>query len=207
MKSPIHFVRIIAFLALTQLAFVACAPKRGNDEPCGFVRNGSNYRVSWKYNVPIKIQMHSSVPTEFKPAILSAMKRWENLSEREFFLVDQIDNRDYPGARDSKNVIYWNHTWLEESPRRQAVTVIHWNNSTISEGDILINAKDFEYSTAASADYNKVDFESLMVHEFGHLLGLTHQDSSTGVMAPMLGYGVIRREPSKDLVPLLSCEY
>ena len=48
---------------------------------------------------------------------------------------------------------------------------------------------------------------SLTFHEFGHALGLAHNDSQDSVMQASLGYGEVRVSVSKDDQSSMACEY
>jgi len=66
---------------------------------------------------------------------------------------------------------------------------INWSSSNIHEADIKINAEHFNYATLNDELQGAVvDFTSLMVHEFGHVLGLAHNDDIDSVMMPKLGF-------------------
>jgi hypothetical protein len=67
----------------------------------------------------------------------------------------------------------------------------------ISHADILVNYDNFEFSTDGSAGY---DLETVIVHEFGHFLGLGHDQSSpaNSVMYPTISRFTQNRTPKAD---------
>jgi hypothetical protein len=55
--------------------------------------------------------------------------------------------------------------------------------------------------------FSGVDFESLVLHELGHVLGLAHTATIGSVMVPSLASGLVRRTPSETDIQALKCEY
>jgi hypothetical protein len=55
--------------------------------------------------------------------------------------------------------------------------------------------------------FTGVDFESLVLHELGHVLGLAHTATIGSVMVPSLASGYVRRMPSVTDIQALKCEY
>ena len=152
--------------------------------------------------------IHKSVPPEFDAAIVAAAQKWNSGKGKKLISVYRDDTWDSPPASDKKNGIYWMLDWDEDSAKEQARTSTRYDLSRIVDSDIRINAKNFTfYSEPQKNNPNsEVHLESLLVHEFGHALGLQHF-SEAGVMLPTLKGGVVRNEPSSYELKELGCEY
>src|SRR5690606_33904804 len=106
------------------------------------------------------------------------------------------------------NIIYWLKEWDPSRTFEQARTTIYWYDSQIYEADIKINAEHFSYSFGDEPEVGRVDLESLVLHELGHVLGLAHpEDGSDSVMNAYLRSSYLRREPLPMDLSSLSCEY
>lgn len=200
-----NWLWIIILSALTS----ACAKKVEPEEACNFVQNSSLQRVSWKNQFPIDFYIHESVPPEHYRAIQSAMAQWEVRLRRPLFRLVGIDNSQaVNGVKDSRNVITFSSEWELQNMNEQARTTIYWVGDRIFEADVRLNGSGtFEFSGGQEPEPGKVDMESLMVHELGHVLGLQHNDAGPSVMATTLAAATLRRLPGTSDVQSLQCEY
>lgn len=174
---------------------------------CNFITNNLGVRVSWKSAPPIYFRITPSVPAKFDSAIASAARKWNN-THRTLILVSRDNNYTQPPAENGVNAIYWMNEWSSSSPNEQARTSVNWNLSKITDTDIKINAKNFSYYIDSDENQNgKVHLESLLVHEFGHALGLSHILERTSVMQPTLDSQTTRNQPGWVDMDSLNCEY
>ncbi len=202
-KNKINRVLLLLFFLIA-----ACAQKLEPEQSCNFVQNGQLQRVSWKGRVPVTLTISSSVPEEFHESIRLAASEWNYRLGR--FMFDVRTGGDVGGspAKDGQSVIYWINNWESGKELEQARTTIFWKGTFISEADIRINARDFAYSVTDVAEPSRVDFESLLVHELGHVLGLQHVEVGKGsVMEAQLAHGTERRVPGNVDLESLKCEY
>ena len=206
-----NFVRryvYVLFLVSMFLSFEACGPKFESEEACQFVQNGIGQRVSWNSALPVKVFIHESVPREYYSSVESALRRWDSaLGSRPLFVLGGVVNHGDAPVQDGASVIYWRESWLGGQVGEQARTTVFWEGSQIQEADIQFNARDFEFFSGDQVINGAVDFESLLVHELGHLLGLSHSAKDRSVMVTRLSSGVLRRVPAKTDVDSLRCEY
>jgi hypothetical protein len=181
-----------------------CAKPPDAETACGFVQNSWGQRVSWKSQVPIKLYFDSSVPSQFYQAIQNAIQTWEKGIGRKVFVLSGSLPASAP-AQDGVSVIYWLGSWEQTAARQQANTTIYWVDNRITEADIRVNAQNHTMSMEPSmAD---VDVESLLLHEFGHVLGLRHIDDAPSVMAKSLMPGYQRRSLYAADTASIKCEY
>ena len=69
------------------------------------------------------------------------------------------------------------------------------------EADVVIDPT-WEWTTSAPVSW---DLQSVVAHEFGHVLGLRHSPDGQGLMAEKYTLGTIRRQPTgADLIPLVA---
>ena len=205
-----------AILLLSQLLLAGCgnnlwqslSPSYSSQEACGFVQNVYGQRISWKGKTPIPIAIHESVPAKFYPAIEGAIKQWETAIGRPLFQITTYGVKGPLQPRqDGLNVIYWMDTWEADRSSEQARTLVQWVGNEIREADMRINAKDYTFYLDTAASAREVHFESLIVHELGHVLGLKHNDSGGSVMATYLASNTERDQvPGKD-TSSVHCEY
>jgi hypothetical protein len=209
---PLHKRIIIFITAFTGILLLqACGRELPHEEPCNFVQNSNLQRVSWEDSVPVDLHLDSSIPAEYVTAIQGAIQHWnqvgQTLRKKDFFrLRTEVRGASTP-AQDNFSKIYLMNTWEANKPTEQARTTIYWSGSRIYEADIRINEKNFDFYMSNSADYSKVHLESLLVHEFGHVLGLAHTDAADSVMQVSLANGKSRTELGHNDLSSVQCEY
>ncbi|HWU44764.1 MAG TPA: matrixin family metalloprotease [Bdellovibrio sp.] len=193
-------------LLLTALLIESCAPKSQTD--CGFVQNSYGERVSWKDTAPITVSIHESVPDEFVGAIQSAADTWEKSAGHKLFIINtkKVTGPIAP-HKDGSNIIYFMDTWDAAKPTEQARTSIYWTGDQIGEADIRVNALNFKFYWNGQKNSTEVNFEALILHELGHVLGLKHKDSGGSVMATYLPSGLDRIQLAATDVTDIKCEY
>jgi len=197
---------IIALAALLQ----ACSRPLPPQESCNFVQNPELQRVSWKKNLPLKLYLHSSVPSEAYAAIDRAIKEYNDKlggGEEIFRVVSRSQGGDMNPQRDGYSMIYWFKTWDAAKPTEQARTTIYWQGAEIFEADMRINAYNFRYYYGDDSSFSDVDLDSLVLHELGHALGLAHNQASGSVMNVTLDQGQDRRKLGTIDMSSLKCEY
>ena len=200
---------IMSFSVLEAYAKIQSSDSAIQD--CGFVQNIYNHRLSWKGELPIKLSLHESVPTEMIPAIQSAIETWnKNFGKKVFEISSTVvkGSKSLTSLKDGLNVIYWFNKgeWNGEADD-QARTVISWIGNKIQEADILINADYVQFYSGKIHKKNQVDLQSVALHELGHVLGLKHNDSRPGIMATYLKKNTERRQLLMADLASIRCEY
>ena len=211
------------------VGLTGCQLELEPQKACGFVQNSDERRVSWKTKRRIDLYVHESVPARFDVALRKAVKGWNELlfaatgvSGIMHFALDAEgghgDNAPivkYPGAnkptRDARSTVHLMSTWDSKKSSQQAVTTTYWTGALITEADIRFNGRHFDFFVGQgveSTEHGHIHFESLSLHEKGHLLGLAHSQSSGSVMRPSLSanYERLLRVEGHDY-DALKCEY
>jgi hypothetical protein len=180
-----------------------------DEKSCGFIQNSGGARVSWDSRLPITFFIEKSVPEKFRVAIVNAADDWNRSSGKNLIQISsQIVTSDQ-WKIDGQNIIYWiDHTGVFTTASQQAKSLLRWQGVAMSDVDILINAQDWMFYLTDPENKSALHLESLMVHEFGHSLGLIHQPVSKSVMYMSLGGSVVRNQPLPDPeLQDLGCEY
>jgi matrixin len=100
---------------------------------------------------------------------------------------------------------YWDHEGVENVI---AYTTVSFSRATgeIRGADIDVNTANNAFTTALTGDVDK-DLQSILVHEFGHMLGLAHSEDASAVMFAQYAPGKILRQPTPDDLEALCAAY
>ena len=204
---------LVIFIFMLGLSWKAYGPNGlgqglSAHEDCGFVQNVYGQRISWKGQLPITLKIHVSVPQEMVPAIYEAVDVWnQTLQKRIFEITEHHLKGPVLSKKDTHNVVYWSYQWEAKNSDEQARTNVYWVGDEIRESDIMLNAQDNSFYFGHYTTAKDIDLVSVMVHEFGHVLGLKHNDARRSIMATYLNPLQERREIPKNDVESVSCEY
>lgn len=174
------------------LVLGGCAPKRD----CA----GGRFQ-----ELPITMVMDSAEETMFIEATKLAMDAWRDQTGVEVFKLVTKPNQGVPPTTvDGVNSIHVYRTIPSNfGSNKQAVATVYFTPQKLYvEGDILINADTFRYYTGDVPNtLSRVNLESLMLHELGHVLGIeNHSEEPESVMRAELANGHYRMKLSaKDL--------
>jgi len=210
------FRKLIFLIPLLSLGLVlqACGIKPKPEESCNFVQNGDLQRVSWGAQTPVIMYIDSKVPGEFFESIQRAADNWNKAVGREVIKIGGWTDRVPVPRQDQVNVIYYLQDWESNKENEQARTTIYWGGDRIYEADIRINNHNFEFFGGSEPIVGRVDMESLILHEMGHVLGLGHTNLKNSVMVKSLPHATeavpgsaFRRKLSGDDTSSVQCEY
>lgn len=144
--------------------------------------------IGWKTNVNFLVS--SDAPDAVVEAAQNAAQTWGDAVGQVVLTFTGVSESTrgknlYASLDDDKTYLYYEHTWASttsKSATTLATTV--WENANNSEqivkGDVILNAETYDFVDAmadlpSNADENRiVDAETVILHEFGHLLGLDH---------------------------------
>lgn len=179
-----------------------------SEADCGFVQNSYGQRVSWKKNIPVVIAIHNNYPPEYEDILKSAAHHWDEAAGMTLFRFEKRSSYASNSAqKDSLNAVYWMQDWPEVQKNLQALTNLYWKNNQITEADIAIDHKYFNFFTDAATTPYDVHLESLLIHELGHVLGLKHRSTVPSVMWAVLNGAVKRDTLTAADRKTIKCEY
>lgn len=191
----------------------ACGMKPAAQDSCNFVQNSDQQRVSWGSQTPVVLYIDQSVPATYYDSIKRAAQAWNNGVGREVVKIGGLTSNRPSSSPDGINLIYFQRNWDGERSE-QARTTIYWAGDRIYEADIKVNDRDFDFFGADTPTAGKLDMESLMIHEIGHVLGLRHMETAGSVMQPTLSGATtfnmnagFRRKLTTEDQNSIRCEY
>lgn len=176
-------------------------------DSCFYNLDSTGNLISWAPERSITFYFENDVPSEMKRAIEEVASKWTTAAG-ESLIQFSPTSVDSSGTRlDNKNIIYWIKDDDYFKTNEQGRTVTRWKRAKITDSDILINAAAFQFFLQAPAVGSKIHLGSLLVHEFGHALGLRHIPFSQSLMFPSLNYLQVRTTLSSIDSKTLRCEY
>ena len=199
---------LMSFLAI----FISCTPTVSD---IGSSRNQRINPLALSYwpaglaTFPLTVNISSSFDATENTAIQSGATSWSTTVSNNTTFFDTNGTVAEKGGSlnsysDSSMGVYKITSWPSELPGSAlAVTQIFGlrrNIGTASEAieithaDILVNYDDWSFSTTGGSGF---DLETVLLHEFGHFLGLGHNDSSVSesVMYPNVSSLTTNRVP------------
>lgn len=180
------------FLLVTLFMFGCKTKSLAGDNNCGFSKNIYGIRVKWD-KLPIVVKIDSSVPKEYISSIEFAVSKWNSTGMNLFKLSDSLP----------ANVVVYNVTDWKRLPQEQGVTRLFWSDATINKATVSINSQNFEFFFGKKGE--GVSLDSLMLHEFGHVIGLVHYEGS--IMNPFLAKNTYVGEVSQHEINSINCVY
>lgn len=168
--------RAVALLVVTALVLALPAPAFAYLK-FGLRLNDAQVELRW-HQMPIRYFVNEgAVPgvsgTEFRDAIGRAFATWQAAPGVDIRAEFAASTTASPGEIDGRTTL--GYLDRPDLPRVLGATsfILDATSGAIIESDIFFNAR-FPWSTAATGETNRVDVESIAVHEIGHLLGLGH---------------------------------
>lgn len=208
-------MKIISFILLFVL--FSCGDKKTvvtivdshNDHDADFLD------LRWSSSdLPIKVYISNSYEINVQNAIISAMNTWNSAIGFDVFEHEIVNNiYDYDSIEaflnDNLTSVSFPSRWPAQTVDFVlASTSLKRVGNRIIKGDIMFNVTNPKYEFSASLPLNdKVDIESVVLHELGHLLGLNHVDTAEdhySVMHKSIGKNQTKRVLSeKDIENIL----
>lgn len=216
-------MRVISSFLLP-LFFIGCGAieeryslDENSEEPVKEANVGIAFHTATGWQNVVNFFVESNAPDQVVEASLAAADTWNDAIGYPLLRFSGVVEHDrgdslYNSLDDSQTVIYYEQDWLKTTGKRTttlATTI--WENAAESDeivkGDIILNAELYVYqdSTETAKDPSRTDYivdsETVLLHEFGHLIGLDHiaeEDDEDSIMhtKTFIGAYIYSREVS-----------
>jgi hypothetical protein len=193
---------LICMSTILFLGFMfGCGTDFKRQDKCGFLQNKHGERVT--ADLPIKLYISTTVPDRYFNSIQLAINTWSIPISKWAFQIVDYEYNGTKNSQDGKNVIYIFYDRWDFSATYTGVTRRYQYGNKAIESDIMFNAFIFNFSLDPTD--KEMDFESVLVHELGHALGLDH--TSGTIMDAYLVPGEIRRDLTQTDIDNIQCGY
>jgi uncharacterized protein (TIGR03382 family) len=106
----------------------------------------------------------------------------------------------YNSSGQNLNVIKWLETTWDYSSQAIAVTLTTFdcNSGQIYDADLVLNGKNFTFTTNPAAEPRRIDIQNTVTHEVGHFIGFDHSPDPESTMYADAPAGETRKRTLTD---------
>jgi hypothetical protein len=162
-----------------------------------------SWAPSWK-SLPVHMHFDNEVPDEARAALKRAVRSWNQALGSEVLVVSSLGNYNTVD-KESLNMIYWHLAPGDEQIDVLAYVTYETPDGPLSKATMHINSEHTKYVFNDAISKGLYDFEGVMIHELGHVLGLDHTNS--GIMEPSIHSGIIDRSIDEGAISAAKCLY
>lgn len=216
--KPSLFVLILCLIIL-----VGCKGQAGRSTASLSSGSGSvsnTVPMRWSSSVlssgGVTLKISDQFSSSEKSLIVNSAHQWNLAAESGSTFINETMNTTTIGAyssldsfRDSEMGIYKAFSWYPSIGRSALAITQFWgsyrNSGTanayleLTHADIIVNEAEFDFKTwlisgGSPAVWNTYDLPTVLLHEFGHLIGLNHNTSTTSsIMYPSMSFTTEQR--------------
>jgi hypothetical protein len=162
--------------------------------------------LSWDLNDgPIRVSLDNRGSADLslaqsEQALVAALNAWQGVSRQNMKFEYAGTASLHGSSTDGVNSIQWIESGWAYSSHTLAVTrYSYWleDPPTLVDADILMNGDQFRWTTNNADNRSRIDTTQTLIHELGHLLGISHSAVANSQMFPYQN-GVLSHSVSKD---------
>jgi hypothetical protein len=163
--------------------------------------------LKWDLNDgPIRVSLDSRGSADLslaqsEQALVGALNAWQGVTRHDMtFQYLGTTTVQASSSTDGVNSIQWIESGWQYSSHTLAVTrYSYWleDPPTLVDADVLMNGDQYRWTTTNADNRNGIDTAQTLIHELGHLLGISHSAVANSQMFPYQT-GVSSHSVSKD---------
>ncbi len=154
------------------------------------LRNSYGENMLW-YEDHIGVYINDNM-SQYQQAVDNAVEKWNQYSKVKLVITNNSNTHIH---------LYASSDWSNREPSEQAFTGHTYYGNMFVRTAIVINTYNY---TWYHLNGNGVEIESVLLHEFGHALGLHH--FGQGIMKPTLPFNTTRIEFTEDDIKAIECQ-
>ncbi|MCI0414241.1 matrixin family metalloprotease [bacterium] len=155
-----------------------------------------NAYLSWDLEEgPIQVSLDSRGSADLslgqsEQALIDALDAWQGVSNQNMrFHYAGITIVQASSSTDGVNSVQWIESGWQYSSYTLAVTKYsYWleDPPTLVDADILMNGDHYRWTISNADNQKRIDAAQTLIHELGHLLGISHTSVANAQMFPYL---------------------